>query len=109
MYDRAHSIWDNIKDNVWGDYVEVSAKCFLGYDYPELHPLQGEDREELWGAICDGRERDLFTIQETVAKYGKLYWVYASVCFPCHTEKGFSRRISNNKGQVIWKRNFKDK
>lgn len=59
IYDRTHSIWDNIKDNVWGDYVEVSAKCFLGYDYPELHPLQGEDREELWGAICDGRERDL--------------------------------------------------
>lgn len=40
MYDRAHSIWDNIKDNAWGDKVEVSAKCLLGYDYPELHPYK---------------------------------------------------------------------
>ena len=44
MYDRAHSIWC-IKDNVWGDNVEVTAKCFLSYDYPKLHPLQGEERE----------------------------------------------------------------
>ena len=50
MFDRAHVIWESIKDNAWGDNVEVTAKCFLCYDYPELHPLQGEDREELWGA-----------------------------------------------------------
>ena len=23
------------------------------YNYPELHPVQGEDRQELWDAICD--------------------------------------------------------
>ena len=47
MYDRAYSIWDSIKENAWDD-MEVTAKCFLSYDYPELHPLQGEEREELW-------------------------------------------------------------
>lgn len=60
MYDRAHSIWDNIKDNAWGDNMEVTAKCFLSYDYPELHPLQGEDREELWAAICDSDWNSLY-------------------------------------------------
>ncbi len=84
MYDRAHSIWDNIKENrwsseshpslledgrvvteegkanAWGDNVEVTAKCFLSYDYPELHPLQGEDREEFWGAICDSGWNPLY-------------------------------------------------
>ena len=54
MYDRVHSIWDSIKENVWGDYVEVTAKCFLSCDYPELHPLQGKKYEELWNAISIG-------------------------------------------------------
>ena len=52
MYDRAYSIWGSIKENAWGDDMEVTAKCFLSYDYPVHHPLQGEEQEELWGAIC---------------------------------------------------------
>ena len=47
MYDRAHGIWESIKNKAWGDNVELTAKCFLGYDYPELHPLQGDNRQEL--------------------------------------------------------------
>lgn len=54
MYDRAHRIWNAIKDNdTYGDYMELTAKCFLSRDYPKLHPVQNEGREELWGAICD--------------------------------------------------------
>ena len=54
MYDRAHRIWNDIKNNdTYGDDVELTAKCFLSRDYPELHPVQSEDREELWDAICD--------------------------------------------------------
>ena len=54
MYDRAHRIWDSIKDDKFlGDEVELTAKCFLSYNYPELHPVQGEDRQELWSALCD--------------------------------------------------------
>ena len=54
MYDRALRIWETIKDNkTFGDEITLTAKCFLGYKYPELHPLQGKDRQELWDAICD--------------------------------------------------------
>lgn len=54
MYDRAHRIWNDIKEkDSYGDDVELNAKCFLSRDYPELHPVQGKDREELWNAICD--------------------------------------------------------
>lgn len=67
MYDRAHSIWDSIKDNGWGDNVEVTAKCFLCYDYPELHPLQGEDRKVLWEAICDNHWNPLYEDGVTVS------------------------------------------
>ena len=54
MYDRAHRIWNSIKENKsFGDYLELTAKCYLGYDYPSLHPLQDVDQKELWWAICD--------------------------------------------------------
>lgn len=54
MYDRALNIWETVKDNTtFGDEIALTAKCFLGYKYPELHPVQGEDRQELWDAICD--------------------------------------------------------
>ena len=55
MYDRAYLIWSDIKDKKdYGDEIEVTAQCFLGRKYPELHPVQGEDRQELWDALCDG-------------------------------------------------------
>ena len=25
----------------------------FSYDYPKLHPVQAEDRQDLWNAICD--------------------------------------------------------
>ena len=54
MYDRAHRIWENIKDNeVFGEESEVTAKCFLCHDYPILHPVQSKDRQDLWNALCD--------------------------------------------------------
>lgn len=54
LYDRAHRIWNFIKDNK--DFCkepEVTARCFLSRDYPELHPVQCEDRQDLWNALCD--------------------------------------------------------
>lgn len=54
MYDRAHRIWKEIKNkDAWGESMELTALCYLDYDYPSLHPVQGEDRQELWNAICD--------------------------------------------------------
>ena len=54
LYDRAHRMWNSIK--TLPDFTAetgLEAKCFLSYDYPELHPVQGEDRQDLWNAICD--------------------------------------------------------
>ena len=56
MYDRAHRIWDkmiNIIDEGDGEEMELTAKCYLDADYPALHPIQGDDRQELWYALCD--------------------------------------------------------
>ena len=54
MYDRAHRIWDDVADKkYYGDEVQLTAMCFLDSHYPKQHPLQDEDREDLWAAISD--------------------------------------------------------
>ena len=56
MYDRAHRIWDKtiqIIDENDGEEMELEAKCYFDYTYPELHPIQGKDRQDLWDALCD--------------------------------------------------------
>lgn len=54
MYDKAFHVWKNMQgcyaDN---DDVMLTAHCYLAHEYPKLHPVQGEDRQELWEAICD--------------------------------------------------------
>ena len=68
MYDRAHRIWTEIKDkDSFGDNIELRAKCFLGYDYPELHPVQGDDRQDLWDAICDSGWNPLYEDGVTIS------------------------------------------
>ena len=56
MYDRANRIWDkmiNTIDEGDGEEMELTAKCYLDVDYPALHPMQGDDRQDLWYALCD--------------------------------------------------------
>ena len=56
MYDRANRIWDkviNTIDEGDGEEMELTAKCYLDVDYPTLHPMQGDDRQDLWYALCD--------------------------------------------------------
>ena len=56
MYERAHRIWDkmiNIIDEGDGEEMELTAKIYLDTEYPALHPIQGDDRQELWYALCD--------------------------------------------------------
>lgn len=56
MYNQAHRIWDkmiNIIDEGDGEEMELTAKIYLDTDYPALHPIQGDDRQDLWYALCD--------------------------------------------------------
>jgi len=56
MYDRAHRIWEKMIEGIDegdGEEMELTAKCYLDPDYSPLHPIQGDDRQELWYALCD--------------------------------------------------------
>lgn len=54
MYDKAHRIWNDFqKLQDWEEDIEFTAECYLGVVYPARHPLQGEDRQDLWSVLCD--------------------------------------------------------
>lgn len=54
IYERAYRIWNSIRNFPdFGESVGLEAKLFLSFDYPELHPVQGEDRQDFWYALCD--------------------------------------------------------
>lgn len=55
MYDRAHRIYADVsKHQDYGDEIELTASLYLDNKYPKLHPVQGEDCQDLWDALCDG-------------------------------------------------------
>ena len=51
MYDRAHEVYAQVVSI--NPNIELSAKCYLNWEYPPLHPYQTEDRQELWDALQD--------------------------------------------------------
>lgn len=54
MYHRARRIWYEIgQKSEYGDEMELVAQCFLDTEYPDLHPMQGENRQDLWEALTD--------------------------------------------------------
>lgn len=34
--------------------IKLDVHCYLDNKYPELHPIQGDGRDALWEALCDG-------------------------------------------------------
>ncbi len=51
MYNKAHEVFKAVKEQ--DKDAKVEACCYLSNDYPALHPVQGEDRQDLWEALKD--------------------------------------------------------
>ena len=51
MFDKTHAVYEANKKI--DENVEIWACCYLSNDYPALHPVQGENRQELWNALQD--------------------------------------------------------
>ena len=61
MYDRACCLWNQMMEQAKeNEYVVLAAKCYLSDNYPTLHPIQGDNREDLWGALCDSGWNTLY-------------------------------------------------
>ena len=52
MCDRANQIYADIsKHQDYGDEIKLEARLYLGEKYPELHPIQNSDCQDLWDAL----------------------------------------------------------
>ena len=51
MFNKAHAVYEANKKI--DENLEIWACCYLSNDYPALHPVQGEDRQDLWEALRD--------------------------------------------------------
>jgi len=58
MYDRAHEVYAQVA--TINPDIELSAKCYLNWEYPTLHPYQADDRQDLWGALQDSGWNSLY-------------------------------------------------
>ena len=54
LYDQAHQTWEKIA-HIRSDWKEpeLNASLELSWDYPTLHPVQDNNRQELWTALGD--------------------------------------------------------
>ena len=103
LFDKAHKIWDTIKGNkLFGPEPNVTAKCFLGKDYPLLHPIQDEDRQDLWDAICDTGWNRLYADgvalpELTLPDYKESFNSYIGIdCTPLYWNEGLDRELTRN-------------
>ena len=103
MFDKAHKIWDTIKGNkLFGPEPNVTAKCFLGNDYLSLHPIQDEDRQDLWDAICDTGWNRLYADgvalpELTLPDYKESFNSYIGIdCTPLYWNEGLDRELTRN-------------
>ena len=50
-----------VKANLPGS-VEVTGKCYLGFNYPKLHPIQDERAKKMWNILngCEDRYMPLY-------------------------------------------------
>lgn len=53
MYQTARRIYRDTLSRDYGEHLSVTARCYLSSNYPALHPLQDESRQEVWDALCD--------------------------------------------------------
>lgn len=99
LYERAKRICNDLKaHNDYGDEIDVTASLYLDRDYPKLHPIQGEDREDLWEAICDGGWNVLY--DEGVSFYIGQYKTFDSLtgmdCPPPNWNEGFDPELTKD-------------
>lgn len=55
MYDRALSLYQQV--SAIQPNIQLEAKCFLDYNYPQTHPYQADHREDLWEALSNSGNR----------------------------------------------------
>lgn len=60
LFERADCLYKQVEMVEKDKKNRIKPRCYLDYQYPELHPVQGEDRQELWSALGDSGWNGLY-------------------------------------------------
>lgn len=60
MYETARRIYRDTLSCDYGEHLVVTARCYLSSNYPTLHPLQNDSRDEVWCALRDSGYNPLY-------------------------------------------------
>ena len=103
MYDRAHRIYADVsRHQDYGDEVELTACLYLDNKYPKRHPVQGNDRQDLWDALCDGGWNVLYDegiTQLTIPNnaYGDSFESFTGMdCPPPNWNEGLDQELTKD-------------
>ena len=99
LYERAKRIYDDLKAHSdYGDEVDVTASLYLDSNYPALHPIQGDDRQDLWDAICDGGWNVLYDegISFKVGQYDTFNNLTGMDCPPPNWNEGLDQELTKD-------------
>lgn len=62
MCDRANRIYDEVsKHKDYGDEIKLKASLYFSKRYPEAHPVQSDDRQDLWDALLYYQCREAYS------------------------------------------------
>lgn len=60
MYRNAQKTYSLLETTHQNCTIEVTAKCLLDYIYPQNHPIQSENRQELWDMLIDEKNNPMY-------------------------------------------------
>ena len=58
LYNHASNLFKQVSS--LESNIDLTARCYLSYNYPKLHPYQADDRQELWEILTDERMHPLY-------------------------------------------------
>lgn len=58
LYDHASRLFQQVSS--LEPNIDLTARCYLSYNYPELHPYQADDRQKLWEILTDEAMHPLY-------------------------------------------------
>ena len=101
MYDSAHRVWETIKTfKEDPNHIHFTAECYLGKDYPTMHPLQSDNRHELWAiqrgasGFCGGLSLEHMVIPKEKYTFEHFIGMDFPPPPPPDSNDGFARELT---------------
>ena len=70
MRKRAIDLYNSVYKPDMGGTVEVEGKCFMGYEYSKIHPVQSMRAKKMWAVLNGSLDDYIFLYCEDLSASG---------------------------------------